>query len=54
MDNKQKSCSSPKQFERQHPKRQVFTKTDLAKYENTWRMRPFDVSKGAQKNLWSL
>ena len=44
-------ASSPKQFERQHPKRQVFTKTDLAKYENTWRMRPFDVSKGAQKNL---
>mgnify|MGYP006078784199 FL=1 len=43
--------NSPKQFERQNPKKQVFTKTDMAKYENTWRMRPYDVSKGAQKNL---
>lgn len=34
-----------------HPKNQKFTKTDLAKYENTWRLKPFEVKKGAQANL---
>lgn len=38
-------------FVAEYPKNQVFTKTDMAKYENTWRMRPFDVKKGAQANL---
>lgn len=47
-------ASHPRIFERKFPKRQIFTKTDMAKYENTWRMRPFDVSKGAQKNLIEL
>ena len=31
-----------------HP---VFTKTDLAKYENSWDQLPYQVSEGAQKNF---
>lgn len=38
-------------FEAECPKKQVFSKTDMAKYENTWRMKPFLVKKGAQANL---
>ncbi len=38
-------------FEAEYPKKQVFTKTDMAKYENTWRMKPYLVKKGAQANL---
>jgi len=37
-----------KKFKDSHP---VFTKTDLAKYENTWDQLPFYVSEGAQKNF---
>ena len=28
-----------------------FTKTDMAKYENTWNQLPYFVSEGAQKNF---
>lgn len=38
-------------FEKQHPKQQVITKTDLAKHENSFKMLPFVVSQGAQKNF---
>ena len=41
-------------FDKEYPKNQVFSKTDMAKYENTWRMRPHTVKKGAQANLKSL
>ena len=34
-----------------HPPAQRFTKTDLAKFENTWAQLPHDVSRGAQKNF---
>lgn len=37
-----------KQFKETHP---LFTKTDLAKFENTWDQLPFYVSEGAQKNF---
>lgn len=37
-----------RQFKATHP---VFTKTDLAKYENTWDQLPHQVSEGAQKNF---
>lgn len=43
-----------RRFEGEYPKKQVFNKTDLAKYENTWRMKPYLVKKGAQANLKSL
>ncbi|HEV2417301.1 MAG TPA: AIPR family protein [Terriglobia bacterium] len=34
-----------------NPRQQVITKTDLAKYENSWREMPHIVSQGAQKNF---
>ena len=37
-----------KQYKDEHP---LFTKTDLAKYENTWDQLPYLVSEGAQKNF---
>jgi hypothetical protein len=37
-----------KQFKDDHP---CFTKTDLAKFENTWDQYPYIVSEGAQKNF---
>lgn len=37
-----------KVFKETHP---VFTKTDLAKFENTWDQLPYQVSEGAQKNF---
>lgn len=40
-----------RRFDAQHPARQRFTKTDLAKYENSWDQKPFLVSLGAQKNF---
>ena len=43
-----------KQFQAEYPKKQKFVKTDMAKYENTWRMNPDQVSQGAQKNLQLL
>lgn len=38
-------------FMLEYPKSQKFVKTDMAKYENTWRMKPYEVKKGAQENL---
>ena len=38
-------------FQGENPRKQMFTKTDMAKYENTWRMRPWEVKLGAQGNL---
>lgn len=43
-----------RQFEAVHPKAQMFTKTDLAKFENTWAQLPYLVSRGAQKNFWEF
>ncbi len=41
-------------FVLQNPKKQVVTKTDLAKYRNTWDGFPHTVSKGAQTNFMSF
>ena len=38
-------------FSIEHPTGQRFTKTDLAKFENTWDQLPHIVSRGAQKNF---
>ena len=38
-------------FTAQNPKKQVITKTDLAKYRNSWSGMPQVVSKGAQTNF---
>lgn len=40
-----------RKFDAIFPARQKFTKTDLAKYENTWMQLPHIVSLGAQKNF---
>lgn len=40
-----------KAFQSAHPKTQVLTKTDLAKYQLTWEMLPHIVSRGNQKCL---
>jgi hypothetical protein len=40
-----------KAFQLENPRRQLITKTDLAKYENAWRFLPHTVSMGAQKNF---
>jgi hypothetical protein len=45
------STSRQNKFLAEYPKKQVFTKTDMAKYENTWRMKPNEVKRGAQANL---
>lgn len=45
------STSRQNKFIAEYPKNQVFTKTDMAKYENTWRMNPYEVKRGAQANL---
>jgi hypothetical protein len=40
-----------RRFDAEHPKSQLFAKTDLAKVELTFRKKPDTVSKGAQKNF---
>ena len=40
-----------KKFDLEYPRRQLFTKTDLAKFVNVWEERPHEVSLGAQKNF---
>lgn len=41
-------------WQMEYPKGQVFTKTDLAKYENVWEGYPVEVNRGAQKNFASF
>jgi len=48
---KEHKLSFKRKFDALNPKSQKFTKTDLAKYENTWELLPHTVSKGAQKNF---
>ena len=38
-------------FTAEHPSPQRFSKTDVAKFENTWDQLPHIVSRGAQKNF---
>ena len=38
-------------FDLEYPKRQLFTKTDLAKFFNPWLGKPESVSKGSQKTF---
>lgn len=46
--------SERKSFDAMFPKAQFFTKTDLAKFENSYRCKPHIVSYGAQKNFAEL
>lgn len=45
------TSSAKKQFLLQNPRNQLITKTDLAKFENTFSLLPHVVSQGAQKNF---
>lgn len=40
-----------RRFKAEHPKPQMFTKTDLAKFENVWDDHPKWVNLGSQKNF---
>ena len=40
-----------KRFKSEYPKAQMFTKTDLAKFENVWDEHPKWVNQGGQKNF---
>jgi hypothetical protein len=57
MDEKSRAGtrSQVRAWEHEHPLPQKFTKTDLAKFENTWDELPHFVSRGAEKNfaLWT-
>jgi hypothetical protein len=48
------SVKDKKAFLRNHPRSQLINKTDLAKFENSWRKLPYLVSRGAQKNFVSF
>lgn len=48
MLSKETTTLRRKAYKETHP---LFTKTDLAKYENTWDQMPYFVSEGAQKNF---
>lgn len=43
--------SEQKRFQAEYPKPQMFTKTDLAKFENVWDGYAVSVNQGAQKNF---
>ncbi|MGF7170805.1 hypothetical protein FHS91_002493 [Sphingobium xanthum] len=49
-----RSVAERKRFDVEFPKAQFFTKTDLAKFENSYRGKPHIVSYGAQKNFGEL
>ena len=53
MDAKarQPTPAKKREFTAIYPNGQKFTKTDLAKFENTWDELPFKVSFGAEKNF---
>lgn len=46
----QLSGFNEKSFRTEYPKSQRITKTDVAKYENAWRQRPYDFCRGAEQN----
>lgn len=51
MKNKQATPAKKKLFEEDHPKKQSFTKTDLAKFIIAWEQLPHIVSRGPRKNF---
>jgi hypothetical protein len=47
---RQEGLAAKRKFNKSYPKSQKFSKVDVAKYEMSWRQKPFEVSKGAEKN----
>lgn len=48
---RERTPAKQREFKAVHPLSQKFTKTDLAKFENTWDQLPWIVSYGAEKNF---
>lgn len=48
------SAAEQKKYEATHPRSQVITKTDAAKYAVAWDQKPHTVSAGAQKNFMAF
>lgn len=46
----QLSGLNEKSFKIEYPKSQKITKTDIAKYEASWNLQPYNVCRGAEKN----
>lgn len=46
----QLSGFNEKSFKIEYPKNQKITKTDIAKYEASWNMQPYNVCRGGEKN----
>lgn len=46
----QLSGYNEKSFKIEYPKNQKITKIDIAKYEVSWNMQPYNICKGAEKN----
>ena len=46
-----KTAAQVREFKLRNPKNQLFTKTDMAKFRNSWECMPDVVSKGAQTNF---
>lgn len=51
QEQMQMTPAKRRQFILQNPKKQLITKTDLAKVRNSWNEFPYIVSKGAQTNF---
>lgn len=51
VERAKRSQAEKRRFDMENPKGQFFTKTDLAKIELSFRLKPDTVSKGAQKNF---
>ncbi|MBI9091107.1 MAG: AIPR family protein [Desulfobacterium sp.] len=45
------TTAKKKEFLTANPRKQMFIKTDMAKFRNSWNMKPHVVSLGAQKNF---
>ena len=45
------TAAQRRKFDLENPRRQLFSKTDLAKYVSVWEGLPHEVSLGAQKNF---
>lgn len=47
----ERTPAKQREFKTAHPASQKFTKTDLAKFENTWDQLPWLVNRGGEKNF---
>lgn len=51
LKGRDKTHAGRTEFDQNYPKSQLLTKTDLAKYMNSWDQLPHIVSRGSQKNF---